>query len=126
MSNRKGWVKLHRKIVDNPLWQEKPYDKAHAWLDLILLTNSQETKVTTKYGKEIRVMRSELFTSVRFLCQRWGWTEPKVGRFLNMLVDRGMIMHKSFPAGTAIKILNYEKYQGKQKKSVTENVTPFD
>lgn len=115
MSNRKGWVKLHRKIIDNPLWQEKPYDKAHAWLDLIMLTNSQESRITTKYGKEIRVMRSELFTSVRFLCKRWGWTEPKVVRFLDTLVDRGMIAHKSFPSGTAIKILNYDKYQGGRK-----------
>ncbi len=115
MSNRKGWVKLHRKIVDNPLWQEKPYDKAHAWLDLIMLTNSQETKISLKHGDEIRVMRSELFTSVRFLCERWGWTRPKVDRFLNRLESNGMIKQKSFPSGTAIKVLNYDKYQGKQK-----------
>lgn len=115
MSNRKGWVKLHRKIVDNPLWNEKPYDKAHAWLDLILLTNSQRSVITTKYGKEIPVLRSELFTSTRFLCERWGWSNAKVCRFLEILVERGMIKHKSFPSGTAIKIINYEKYQGQGK-----------
>lgn len=112
MSNRKGWIKLHRKIIDNEIWQEKPYDKAHAWVDLIFLVNSQNAVYTRASGETIPLHRGEWFTSVRFLCKRWGWTIPKVIRFLDSLSEKNMIKIKAFSDGTAIKIINYEKYQG--------------
>ena len=34
-----GWVKIHRKIISNPLWSSEPFDKARAWIDLIILAN---------------------------------------------------------------------------------------
>lgn len=111
MSNRKGWVKLHRKIIDNEIWQEKPFDKAHAWVDLIFLVNSQDMRYQRSNGEYIPLHRGEWFTSIRFLCDRWGWTIPKVKRYLKALEGRQMIKLVAFSDGTAIKIINYDKYQ---------------
>lgn len=34
-----GWVKIHRQIMDHWLWKEQPYDKARAFVDLVLTAN---------------------------------------------------------------------------------------
>ena len=34
-----GWISIHRKILNNILWQDKPFSKGQAWVDLLLITN---------------------------------------------------------------------------------------
>lgn len=34
-----GWVKLYRKLMDNPIWLEERFTKGQAWVDLIMLSN---------------------------------------------------------------------------------------
>ena len=38
-----GWIRLSRNLLDCWLWQEKPFSKAQAWVDILLLAN-YETK----------------------------------------------------------------------------------
>jgi hypothetical protein len=35
----KGFVSIHREIMDHWIWQDKPVSKGQAWVDLILLAN---------------------------------------------------------------------------------------
>ena len=28
----KGWVKVYREIMENDLWEDKPFARGHAWL----------------------------------------------------------------------------------------------
>ena len=34
-----GYIKLHRSLMDNPLWTEKPFSRGQAWVDLLMLAN---------------------------------------------------------------------------------------
>ena len=36
MSNT-GWIKLHRKITDHWLWEDKPFARGQAMIDLLIL-----------------------------------------------------------------------------------------
>lgn len=67
----KGWISLHRSIQDNVLWEDKPFSKGQAWVDLLLLANHKEGK-TLIDSNVICVNRGELITSIRKLCDRWG------------------------------------------------------
>lgn len=115
----KGWISLYRSIQDHWLWQEKPYDKAHAWLDLLLSANHQDKKIVFD-SNLVEVKRGEFITSIRKLCERWGWSNSKVKKFLETLQLDGMITYKSDTKKTTINIVNYNVYQ---PSSDAENVT---
>jgi uncharacterized phage protein (TIGR02220 family) len=115
-----GWIKLHRKIMNHWLYGEKrPFTKLEAWIDLMLLVNHEDTKFLL--GNElVQVKRGERITSVRFLCDRWNWSNTKVKNFLMLLESEGMITHKSDCKKTIISIDKYDIYQGGIDNSTTE------
>lgn len=106
----KGWISLYRSIQDHWLWQEKPFSKGQAWMDLLLSANHQDNKIVFD-SNLIEVKRGEFITSIRKLCERWGWSNSKVKKFLDLLQNDGMITYKSDTKKTTINIVKYEGYQ---------------
>ena len=46
MDDRSGWIKLWRKFVDDPLWTSEPFTKGQAWVDLLLLAQGTENRIS--------------------------------------------------------------------------------
>jgi DNA-binding transcriptional regulator YhcF (GntR family) len=105
-----GWVKIYRDICNHELWQDKPFSKGQAWLDILLEVNHREKNVLLG-NQVIKVKIGEKITSIRKLCERWGWSNTKVKNFLALLETEQMITHKSDTKKTFIKVLNYSEYQ---------------
>lgn len=86
-----GWIKLHRQIQDHWLYQEnRKFSKYEAWLDLLMMVNHEDKKAVI--GNEvIEVKRGQRITSVRKLCDKWGWSNTKVKQFLSLLQNDRMI-----------------------------------
>ncbi|WP_052353848.1 hypothetical protein [Neobacillus jeddahensis] len=116
-----GWIRLHRKIQDHWLYQEKrKFSKYEAWLDLLMMVNHEDKK--TVLGNEmIEVKRGQRITSIRKLCDKWGWSNTKVTQFLNLLQKDGMIQLGSDSKKTVITIDNYDFYQSNEDKKTSEN-----
>lgn len=115
-----GWISIHRKIQDNLIWEDKPFSRGQAWIDLLLLANHEDRQVLFN-GSAIQVKRGEKITSLRQLSERWGWSITKVKKFLNLLSDEKMISYKSDSKKTVYNIVNYEVYQDSENtKSNTE------
>ncbi|HDK7158452.1 TPA: DnaD domain protein [Clostridium botulinum] len=106
----KGWISLYRSIQDHWLWQEKSFSKGQAWLDLLLSANHQDKKIVFD-SNLIEVKRGQFITSIRKLCDRWGWSNSKVKKFLDTLQSDEMIHYKSDTKKTTINIEKYEVYQ---------------
>ena len=105
-----GWIKLHRKIREGPLWEEKPFDKARAWIDIILSANHEPNKFLL--GNEmVSVDRGSFITSEHKLMERWGWSKSKVRAFLSLLENELMIVKKTDHKKTTLEVLNYCIYQ---------------
>lgn len=81
---KKGWISVHRCITDNWIWQEKPFDKARAWIDLLLMANHTSKKIILG-NQVIDVNPGEIITSELKLMERWGWGKSKLRAFLNIL-----------------------------------------
>ena len=110
-----GWIKLYRKLQDNTLWQDKPFSKGQAWIDLLLDVNHKEREILL--GNEIiKVQPGEKITSIRLLCEQWGWSNTKVKKFLDLLEKQRMATHKSDTKKTVIKVLKYSDYQRSEDK----------
>lgn len=72
---KKGWIKLWRAEMDNPLYSEEPFTKWQAWIDLCLLADSKGT----------------VKTSLEALKNRWLWSSiKKVRNYLGTVQGTGM------------------------------------
>lgn len=105
-----GWVKIHRDLLDNELWSDKPFTKGQAWIDLLLLANHRDKNALLGNCTEL-VERGSLITSELKLMERWGWGRKKVKLFLNFLESQKMIERNANNKRTAITIVNYGFYQ---------------
>ena len=105
-----GWIKIHRQIQNCLIWDDKPFNMASAWIDLLLLAN-HEDKETIFDKKPILIKRGQRITSVRELSARWGWGKDKTLRFLRLLEREKMIVKESDSRRTLLTIVNYGKYQ---------------
>ena len=105
-----GWISLNRKIQNNWLWEDKPFSKGQAWIDILLLINHKDNKVLFR-EELIEVKRGERITSQVKLAKRWGWSRGKVKHFLNLLENDGMLIIKTDKRKTVLKVVNYNSYQ---------------
>ena len=116
-----GFIILHRKITENWIWEDKPFSKGQAWIDILMLVNHQDNKVLLpKTNELVTVKRGEHITSELKLADRWGWSKTKVRNFLKLLSTDGMIEDiKKDRKRTRLKVLNYNDYQGNKNHRKT-------
>lgn len=105
-----GWIKLHRKLQECWIWQEKPFDKGRAWVDLLLLAMHHDKKMLID-NEIVIIKRGSFMTSVLKLSERWGWSRNKTKRYLELLENEQMLNTKRTAKGTLVTIVKYGDYQ---------------
>ncbi len=114
-----GYVPIFRSITKHWLWQEKPFTKGQAWIDLLIESNHSDQKV--RIGNElILCKRGESLKSLETWAERWGWDKSKVCRFLKMLESDTMVERIPTQKTTHLKIVNYETYNEPRNDSETK------
>lgn len=117
-----GWAATYRSIRNNWVWEDKPFSKGQAWMDLILIANHEDVVKFVK-GRPHKFEKGTVSRSQRKLAEDWGWSRTKVIRFLHDLEATGMIEKKTTNY-TVIKLVNWDKFQNVQtKKKTTKNTT---
>lgn len=105
-----GWISIHRQIQCHWLWEDKPFSRGQAWIDMLLLANHADNKFLL--GNElVEIEAGSFVTSQLKLMNRWGWSKTKVCAFLTMLEQDGMISKKTDRKKTTITIENYSVFQ---------------
>ena len=118
---KQGWVPIHRQLQDHWLWDDKPFSKGQAWIDLLLLASHTETEfISKKSNRVIKAKRGCVYRPVLELSERWGWSRGKVDRFLKLLKTDNMIDIKRTMEGTVITIENYSLYNGGENETDTK------
>jgi|TARA_B100000073_G_scaffold302025_1_gene269326 hypothetical protein len=110
----KGWISLHRKILDNPILSRgRTYSRFEAFVYMLLQANHKDNKAVI--GNQIIKVRSGSFvTSQKKLMKEFRWGSTKLRAFIKMLEDDKMIVSKSNTYSTMITITNYDSYQNLQ------------
>ena len=125
------YIKLFRKVVENDLFNEKPFDRWHAfeWL-MVKACRFEKTEVIK--GQAIHLKPGQLIIGQRKLAETFGWGRGKVVRFCKLLEDLKMATFDSTTygasIGTVITIENYSRYQdeaetGEATSSTTDEST---
>jgi len=115
----KGWISLYRKIQDSWLWEDKPFARGQAWIDLLLQANHKDKKKLSK-GELVEIKKGSFLTSEQILAARWGWSRKKVRSFLDVLEKDEKVHLKRTSKGTSLTIVNWDLYQD---KGTTEDTT---
>jgi len=119
---QQGWIKLYRQIIENDLWSAEKFDKAHAWIDLLLLANHTDKKMIMG-NQYVTIERGSLITSYHKLADRWNWSVKTVSNFFKLLESDEMVHIKSTNRYTQITIVNYEYFQAKEDDEETQDST---
>jgi len=115
-----GYIKLWRKLQDNPIWYLEKFTRGQAWVDLLMLASHKE-HCFLKRGIKIKQPRGVVGVSVIGLADRWQWSRGKVQRFLDDLETEQQIEQQKSRLTTLIKIINYSVYQGDGTTERTTN-----
>lgn len=122
MTNKQGWIQLHRTLQDNPIWSCEPFTKGQAWVDLLMLANHKDGYILID-GQRIDIKRGQLGWSALNLSKRWKWSRGKTTRYLKMLNNDFQIELKPNNRNTIITICNYNKYQSRDTTDSTTRDT---
>jgi len=120
MNNNQGWVKLHRQIQSNPLYFSEPFNRALAWVDLLLIANHSDN-FFYKRGIRVDVKKGQIGYDLDTLAQRWKWSRGKVERFLKELEKDEQVVRQKTNVTTLISITNYDLYQSDGKADSKPN-----
>lgn len=121
----KGYIALHRKIMENEFYLSEKFTKSQAWIDLLLLATHTDRTIFIR-GIEINLKAGELCYSQLSLARRWKWDFKTVCKFLKLLENRKMVETKTNNVTTIISIVNWQEYQVLRNRTVYENLNHGD
>lgn len=109
-----NFLPINRKLFEHKFWTDKrEFSKFEAWLDLLQSARFEISEGSVLIGyKTVKYGRGQFVASYRFLATRWQWSTKKVGNYLGMLEENGMLKKetvKETPV-TLITICKYETY----------------
>jgi hypothetical protein len=111
---------LARRLFEHHFWTEtRQYSRAEAWLDL-LQTAAYAPHKRMIAGNIVDIPRGGLVASVRWLSDRWKWSNTKVCLFLDTLEAENMIARKKRQQTTLINICKYDVYNKPPDGKTTE------
>ena len=109
-----GWVKIHRKILDNPVVC-KDSDTLAIWIYLIINATHKEIDMLFK-GKRITLKEGQLITGRKSIAKKLDIAESKVQRILKMFEIEHQIEQQTSSQNRLISILNWHKYQDNEQQ----------
>ena len=110
-----GWIKLHRKLWDNPVVTKDP---EHLAVWIYLLTNATHERHKTLYGgKPITLKPGQLITGRVKISKATGVNQHKVDRVLKLFASEQQIEQQSNRYGSVISICKWDKYQVHEQQS---------
>lgn len=109
MENNNGWIKIHRKILDNPIIM-KDSDHLAVWMYLLLNATHSEYPALFK-GQKIMLKPGQLITGRKSIAATLNITESKIRRVLDDFESDQQISRQRSNKNTLISLDNWDKYQ---------------
>lgn len=114
MNDTKGWIKLHRKTLENNACV-KDADHLAIWC-WILLKASYSSEEQWFGGELINISEGQFLTTLREISDSLKINPSKVNRVLHFLESEKQIEKRSSNKKTLITVVNWDNYQLKEKQ----------
>lgn len=119
MAMDKGWIKIHRSIIEN--WVYANPNTLKAFLHLCLTVNIKEKK-TMIDGNFVTVAPGQRITSETKLAEELGYTWRTTTKALKDLEADDMIKRQPIGRGFIVTVTNFGKYQPLLESSVPSSL----
>lgn len=119
--NTEGWIKLHRKILNNPLFHKS--EVLHYFVYCLLKANHEHTSIIWN-NRETTIECGCFITGLKKTSQETGLSIRKIRTAQKILDNLGIIEKsptKSTNKFTYLRVCNYENYQSKKLLSDNQN-----
>lgn len=109
-----GWIKIHRKLLDNPRFKDGDWLKVWVWM---LATATHKPYDVLFKGQRTKLQPGQ-FTAGRIqIAQETGVAQAKVWRIVEALKSEQQIEQQPSNACSLFTILNWDKYQHDEQQS---------
>lgn len=115
-----GWVKLHRKIVENPISKRPQY--LSLWIHLLVMANHKKAKMMWN-GEILSINEGQFVTGRKELSEKTGIPETTIEDILKFLERQQQIRQQKTTKFRLITVINWEKYQFSDTKSDNKPTT---
>lgn len=112
-----GWVKIWRKLKDNPRFRDPYY--AALWLHLLILATHKEIDGIFGYER-ITLKPGQLITGRKSLSFQTGINEYTIERLLKVMKSEQQIAQQSSSKNRLITVLNWDQYQKEAQHSAQQ------
>ena len=112
MSDDKGWIKIHRVLLDKPIWQLSTPEQKSILITLLLMANHREKKWEWN-GTQFACQPGQFVTSLEKIAEKSGAgisvknVRTAIARFEKL----GFLANESAKTGRLITIVNWGNYQ---------------
>lgn len=114
-SEKNGWIKLHRKTLDNPIIMK---DAAHLAVWMYLLLNATHAEYPALFkGKKIMLQPGQLITGRKSIADKLVINESKVTRILDVFESEHQIEQQTCNKNRLISITNWDSYQTSEQQN---------
>ena len=113
-----GWIKIHRKILDNPIIC-KDSDYLSVWMYLLLNATHKEIPALFK-GEKITLQKGQLITGRKSISNKLKISESKIYRIINDFKSEQQIEQQTSNKNSLITILNWDRYQQNEQQNETQ------
>lgn len=113
-----GWIKIHRKLLENPIASNPNY--LALWIHLLLLANHDEGKQFIWNGEVITQKAGQFITGRKKLSQQSGISQTTIERILTFLEKSKIIGQQKNNKYRLITILKWNLYQKVDNKRTTD------
>lgn len=110
----KGWIKLHRKVMEQSFWKKSAY--VHLWMHLLLKANHEEIEFEFN-GKAFDLKAGQFVTGRTSISADTRIPGSTVERILKFLESEHLIGQQKTNKYRVITIVNWSRYQAIQIKS---------
>ena len=107
-----GWIKLHRELLDKPIWAKSSYKQRSILVALLLLASHKESRWWWK-GKKFVVKPGQMITSWESIAKLVGHgvTRQSIRSSLDRFKKLEFITIETTKEGSLITIINWDRYQ---------------
>ena len=110
-----GWIKIHRKILDNPIVC-KDSDTLSIWVYLLLNATHVQMPILFK-GKRTILKEGQLVTGILSISKKLNIDKNKVQRTLKLFENDKQIEQQTSNQNRLVTILNWNAYQNSEKQN---------
>lgn len=115
-----GWIKLHRCLINKPIWAASKPEQKSVLITILCLAN-HEAKEWIWQGQKFVVREGQFITSLDSLAKKSGVSRKSVRTALANFEKLEFLANESAKTGRLITVINWALYQSQEEAPAKES-----